>query len=110
MRAWKLYAAAVVFSCCRWFQGLAAARRKSSCLPTCVSTRVPQGGGVLDTALPALPPNVRAVRHPNECFDWGTFGWAMETGAADTSRYRYVIFMNSSVRGPFLPAYWPVSG
>ena len=27
----------------------------------------------------------------------------------DTSRYRYVIFLNSSVRGPFLPPYWPVS-
>lgn len=68
---------------------------------------VQTGRGVLSTHLPPLPPNVRAVQHPNECFDWGTFGWAIERGHADTSRYRYVIFLNSSVRGPFLPSYWP---
>lgn len=156
---------------------------------------VQSGRGVLSTSLPPLPPNVRAVQHPNECFDWGTFGWvswavwggspvvgtgqavmrcavlhgrpqahsraaeghgrhaackayrpaatpdckavvadilqvnvidatapvvqrhactpsllqAIERGHADTSRYRYIIFLNSSVRGPFLPSYWPVS-
>lgn len=37
------------------------------------------------------------------------FSQAIERGHADTSRYRYVIFLNSSVRGPFLPSYWPVS-
>lgn len=68
---------------------------------------VQSGRGVLSTSLPPLPPNVRAVQHPNECFDWGTFGWAIERGHADTSRYRYIIFLNSSVRGPFLPSYWP---
>ena len=34
-----------------------------------------QGKGVLDTQLPPLPDNVRAVEHVNECYDWGTFGW-----------------------------------
>lgn len=68
---------------------------------------VQEGKGVLSTDLPPLPDNVLAVRHPNECFDWGTFGWAIENKVADTSKYRYVIFLNSSVRGPFLPAYWP---
>lgn len=34
---------------------------------------------------------------------------AIATGVVDPTRYRYVIFLNSSVRGPFLPAYWPVS-
>ena len=34
---------------------------------------------------------------------------AIETKLVDTSRYRYIIFLNSSVRGPFLPPYWPVS-
>lgn len=33
---------------------------------------------------------------------------AIERRIADTSRYKHVIFLNSSVRGPFLPAYWPV--
>lgn len=27
----------------------------------------------------------------------------------DTARYRYILFINSSVRGPYLPAYWPKS-
>lgn len=27
----------------------------------------------------------------------------------DASLYRHIIFMNSSVRGPFLPNYFPVS-
>lgn len=33
---------------------------------------------------------------------------AIERRIADTSRYKHIIFLNSSVRGPFLPAYWPV--
>ena len=27
----------------------------------------------------------------------------------EVSGYKYVLFINSSVRGPFLPAYWPKS-
>ena len=57
--------------------------------------------------LPRLPSNVRVVRHPNECFDWGTFGWVVNSGLVDTAPYKYFIFLNSSVRGPFLPPYWP---
>lgn len=30
--------------------------------------------------LPPLPPNARYVRHPNECYDWGTIGWVFATG------------------------------
>lgn len=66
-----------------------------------------EGAGVLrETRLPPLPPNVRLLSHPNSCFDWGTFGW-VTTSQLDTSRYRYLILLNSSVRGPFLPSYWP---
>ena len=57
----------------------------------------------------SLPSNARFVYHENRCFDWGTFGWAIKSGIQDTSAYKYIIFMNSSVRGPFLPPYWPVS-
>jgi hypothetical protein len=32
-------------------------------------------------------------------------GWLLEAGKADTSKYKYFIFMNSSVRGPFIPPY-----
>lgn len=60
-----------------------------------------------ETELPPLPPNVRQVSHPNACFDWGTFGWVVESGSVDVARYRYILFLNSSVRGPFLPPYWP---
>mmetsp|Transcript_3206 Transcript_3206/g.9295 ORF Transcript_3206/g.9295 Transcript_3206/m.9295 type:complete len:532 (-) Transcript_3206:1175-2770(-) len=54
-----------------------------------------------------LPPNARTVLHGNECYDWGTLGWIMVNGIVDTGRYKYVVFMNGSIRGPFLPAYWP---
>ena len=47
--------------------------------------------------------------HENRCYDWGTFGWAIAEGKVDTAKYRAFVFMNSSVRGPFLPAYFPVS-
>jgi len=30
------------------------------------------------------------------------------TKRVDTSRYKWFVFLNSSTRGPFLPAYWPV--
>lgn len=46
---------------------------------------VQSGKGVLSTALPPLPPNVRAVQHPNECFDWGTFGWVSWAGGAGSA-------------------------
>ena len=59
--------------------------------------------------LPELPPHARYVFHENRCFDWGTIGWAIQEGKVDTAQYRYTIFMNSSVRGPFLPGYYPVS-
>lgn len=47
--------------------------------------------------------NARFVYHKNECFDFGTFGFALNS--IDIRKYKYFIFMNSSVRGPFLPSY-----
>lgn len=55
--------------------------------------------------LPALPSNARYVHHENRCYDWGTIGWLLQSGQVDTSPYTYFIFMNSSVRGPFLAPY-----
>jgi hypothetical protein len=37
----------------------------------------------------------------------GTFGWVMDEGYVNVRSYKHVVFVNSSVRGPFLPAYWP---
>ena len=58
--------------------------------------------------MPVLPSNARYVFHKNKCYDSGTIGWAIQNRKVDTSLYRYIIFMNSSVRGPFLPPYFPV--
>ncbi len=59
--------------------------------------------------LPQLPRNARYVFHENKCYDWGTFGWVFDEGKINASLYKSIIFMNSSVRGPFLPPYFPVS-
>lgn len=60
--------------------------------------------------LPNLPPHATYVRHPNECYDWGSYGWLLlQSGFVDIVKYRYFFFVNSSVRGPFLPAYARVS-
>ena len=59
--------------------------------------------------LPDLPSNAQYVFHDNLCYDWGTFGWALSSAVSDISSYSYFVFLNSSVRGPHLPAYWPVS-
>ena len=59
--------------------------------------------------MPELPKNAKYINHRNECFDWGTFGWSITTKKVDAGRYRFIIFLNSSVRGPFVPPYWPVS-
>jgi len=56
--------------------------------------------------LPKLPPHARYVFHENQAYDWGTLGWLLlESGHVDRHRYRYFVFVNSSVRGPFLPPY-----
>ncbi|PNH12741.1 LIM domain and RING finger protein [Tetrabaena socialis] len=55
--------------------------------------------------LPKLPRHARYVRHTNRCYDWGSFGWLLLTGRVDPRRYRYFLFINCSVRGPFLPTY-----
>ena len=68
-----------------------------------------QGAGVeLPSDLPALPSNARYVLHANACYDWGTMGWLLSSGRVDASKYKFLLFLNSSTRGPFLPAYWPV--
>jgi hypothetical protein len=65
-------------------------------------------GGVQDVPLPDLPANAKYLHHANECFDWGTFGWALEHEKVQVRDYKYFIFLNSSVRGPFLPPYLQV--
>jgi hypothetical protein len=54
---------------------------------------------------PLLPPNARFLLHPNECYDLGTVGWVLQTQIKNISKYKYFIWLNSSVRGPFLPPF-----
>ena len=58
--------------------------------------------------MPELPSNAKYLHHNNECFDWGTFGWAIHQEDVQVADYKYFIFLNSSVRGPFLPPYLQV--
>ncbi len=55
--------------------------------------------------LPEAPPNVRFEFHPNGCYDWGTIGWLLLNRPVNLWKYKYYIFLNSSVRGPYIPAY-----
>ena len=77
--------------------------------------------------MPRLPKsNAFYFQHENRCFDYGTIGWFFEkytlgppwptrqessTKDIDQRRfnltqYKYFIFMNSSIRGPFFPPYF----
>jgi hypothetical protein len=59
-----------------------------------------------ETKLPILPSNAHYVQHENKCFDIGTIGWFLSIGMIDKNRYKYFIFLNSSVRGPFIVSYY----
>ena len=79
-----------------------------------------------ETEMPPLPKgNAFYFQHENRCFDYGTIGWFIERYTIgnpwkqqsfvtnDThlrkfnlTQYKYFIFMNSSVRGPFFPPYF----
>ncbi|CAF0898430.1 unnamed protein product [Adineta steineri] len=58
------------------------------------------------SSLPKLPPNAHYIEHVNECFDFGTFGWFLSKKSVNLKTYKYFIFMNASIRGPFLVAYF----
>jgi hypothetical protein len=53
-----------------------------------------------------LPSNAHYIQHENKCYDIGTIGWFLSTGIIDITKYQYFIFLNSSVRGPFIVSYY----
>ena len=59
-----------------------------------------------EKSLPELPSNAHYIQHENKCFDLGTVGWFLSSGRIDKTKYKYFIFLNSSVRGPFIVAYY----
>jgi hypothetical protein len=64
-------------------------------------------GGTKGLSLPTLPSNAKYIEHPNVCFDLGTIGWLIkETKNVDIHQYKFIVWLNSSVRGPYLPAYF----
>ena len=70
-----------------------------------INTNVAQA----DEPLPELPEQAQYLSHKNECFDWGTYGWVLQMLIpAQLAAYKHFVFLNSSIRGPFVPAYWPV--
>ncbi|KDD76746.1 hypothetical protein H632_c120p2 [Helicosporidium sp. ATCC 50920] len=50
-----------------------------------------------------LPKNVQLLRVDLRCYIFGTVGWVLST--VDISRYKYFVWLDTSVRGPFLPRY-----
>ena len=58
------------------------------------------------SSLPTLPREAKYIPHQNICYDWGTLGWFLfQSGLIDQNQFDYFVFINSSVRGPFLPSY-----
>jgi len=49
--------------------------------------------------------NLLVVERRNACFDFGAWGAGLRAADAAGVRYAFVVFLNASVRGPFLPAY-----
>jgi hypothetical protein len=59
-----------------------------------------------ETTLPILPSNAHYIQHENKCYDMGTVGWFLSLDIINKNKYRYFIFLNSSVRGPFIVSYY----
>ncbi len=61
---------------------------------------------LIKTSLPPLPSNGHYIEHENKCFDLGTIGWFLSNGTINKDKYKYFIFLISSVRGPYLVSYY----
>jgi hypothetical protein len=59
-----------------------------------------------ETKLPLLPSNAHYIQHENKCYDIGTIGWFLSRDIIDRTKYKYFIFLNSSIRGPFIVSYY----
>ena len=62
--------------------------------------------------MPEVPSDTKhtVLKHKNECFDWGTFGWAIETQKLGITHYKHIIFLNGSVRGQCFSSLTPLLG
>lgn len=57
------------------------------------------------SSLPTLPPNAHYLQHENECYDFGTYGWFLSQTIVNIQLYKYFIFLNASIRGPYFANY-----
>jgi hypothetical protein len=64
---------------------------------------------VNEKSLPKLPSYAYYIQHENKCFDLGTIGWFILSGKINRNNYKYFIFLNSSVRGPYLVSYYQLN-
>jgi len=56
--------------------------------------------------------NLRVVRRPNTCYDFGAYGDVIKIlGGIEAidKKYKAVMFLNPSAPGPIIPKYWPSS-
>jgi hypothetical protein len=60
-----------------------------------ISVEIPQAG------------NIRVLKRENTCYDSGAISYGLQH--SNISSYSYFIFLNKSLRGPFLPLYLPNS-
>jgi len=51
--------------------------------------------------------NVRVLRKSNQCLDFGGWRYGLDAIPWRSGKYTHFIFINSSVRGPFVPLYVP---
>ena len=59
--------------------------------------------GECTVCLPLTKPNLTVIHRENKGFDFGAYGDVLTSASRDFSGYDFVFFLNTSVRGPFLP-------
>lgn len=62
-----------------------------------------------ETCSVEIPPTVKVLRRPNTGYDFGAYSHALSS-LKDLEKHDYFFFINSSVRGPFLPMYAQTHG
>ena len=62
------------------------------------------GESDLDELFPKNTPNIKVIRRSNTCYDLGAIGEVLRADDQElVKKYNRFIFMNASVRGPFIP-------
>jgi hypothetical protein len=66
------------------------------------------GESDVDDLLPTNAPNIRVIKRENTCYDLGSIGEVLRRNDKElVKKYNKFIFINDSVRGPFIPTWVP---